>query len=241
MNLDTRARASTQALRRSRTRLDPVAGLDELLARRRRQPLQRAATAAGLALLVAVAAIWTGVVVRGPTPIQPTLAPVTRFRAGPAPVAKPVASLANAGECGASVGRAGANGGERGRAVAIRWRSGGDSGGRTGVATVTGRADDATRWVVPAPRAGPGGGGRGRAGRGVPTRRRGRRRRRPRCDPADATPRPLGRVRSRRRGSATRERPSRRSGAPHPPGPRLRGPSSGIVRCTTGNGLVWCW
>jgi DNA-binding beta-propeller fold protein YncE len=84
MNLDTRARASTQALRRSRTRLDPVAGLDELLARRRRQPLQRAAAA--VALLVAVAAIWAGVALRGPTPIQPTLGPVTRSSVGPAPL-----------------------------------------------------------------------------------------------------------------------------------------------------------
>jgi DNA-binding beta-propeller fold protein YncE len=84
MNLDTRARASTQALRRSRTRLDPVARLDELLARRRRQPLQRAAAA--LALLVAVVAIWTGVALRGPTPIQPTLGPITRIGVGPVPV-----------------------------------------------------------------------------------------------------------------------------------------------------------
>jgi streptogramin lyase len=85
MNLDTRARASTQALRRSRTRLDPVAGLEELLARRRRQPLQRAAAA--LALLVAVVAIWAGVALRGPTPVlQPTLGPITRFPVGPAPL-----------------------------------------------------------------------------------------------------------------------------------------------------------
>ena len=51
MNLDTRARASTQAIHRSRTRLDPVAGLDDLLHRhRRRQQLQRAGVGA-LALL----------------------------------------------------------------------------------------------------------------------------------------------------------------------------------------------
>jgi len=85
VNVDTRARAAAQAIHRSRTRLDPVAGLDDLLRRRRRQPLQRAA-AAGLALLVMVAAIWAGVVWRGPTPIQPTLGPITRFRVGPAPV-----------------------------------------------------------------------------------------------------------------------------------------------------------
>jgi streptogramin lyase len=84
MNLDTHARASAQAVRRSRMRLDAVAGLDELLARRRRQPLQR--TAVAFAVLVVVAAVWAGVALRGPTPIQPTLGPVTRFRAGPSPV-----------------------------------------------------------------------------------------------------------------------------------------------------------
>jgi streptogramin lyase len=82
MNVDARARASAQAIRRSRTRLDPVAGLDDLLRRHRRQPLRRAA-AAGFALLVAAVAIWAGVALR-PTP-QPTLAPITRFRAGPNP------------------------------------------------------------------------------------------------------------------------------------------------------------
>jgi hypothetical protein len=74
MNLDARARAAAQAIDHSATRLDPVAGLDDLLRRRRRQPLQRAA-AAGLALLIMVAAIWAGVVWRGPTSIQPTLGP----------------------------------------------------------------------------------------------------------------------------------------------------------------------
>ena len=76
MNLDARARAAAQAIDHSATRLDPVAGLDDLLRRRRRQPLQRAA-AAGLALLVMVAAIWAGVVWLGPTSIQPTLGPRT--------------------------------------------------------------------------------------------------------------------------------------------------------------------
>jgi hypothetical protein len=74
MNVDARARAAAQAIDHSATRLDPVAGLDDLLRRRRRQPLQRAA-AAGLALLVMVAAIWAGVVWLGPTTIQPTLGP----------------------------------------------------------------------------------------------------------------------------------------------------------------------
>jgi hypothetical protein len=76
MNLDARARAAAQAIDHSATRLDPVAGLDELVRRRRRQPLQRAA-AAGLALLVMVAAIWAGVVWGGPTSIEPTLGPRT--------------------------------------------------------------------------------------------------------------------------------------------------------------------
>ena len=76
MNVDTRARAAAQAIDHSATRLDPVAGLDALLRRRRRQPLQRAA-AAGLALLVMVVAIWAGVVWRGPTSIEPTLGPRT--------------------------------------------------------------------------------------------------------------------------------------------------------------------
>jgi streptogramin lyase len=85
MNLDTRARASAQAIDRSAARLDPVVGLDELLARRRRQPLQRAA-AATLAFLVVIVVIVTGIALRGPAPVQPTLGPVTRFRAGPVPV-----------------------------------------------------------------------------------------------------------------------------------------------------------
>jgi streptogramin lyase len=86
MNVHARARASAKAIDRSATRLDPVAGLDDLLRRHRRQPLRRAAAAAGFALLVAVVAIWAGVVLRGPTPIQPTLGPVTRSSVGPAPV-----------------------------------------------------------------------------------------------------------------------------------------------------------
>jgi hypothetical protein len=76
MNVDARARAAAQAIGHSATRLDPVAGLDELVRRRRRQPLQRAA-AAGLALLVMVVAIWAGVVWRGSTSIEPTLGPRT--------------------------------------------------------------------------------------------------------------------------------------------------------------------
>ena len=87
MNLDAHARASAQALDRSAMRVDPVAGLDELLHRhRRRQPLRRAAIGA-LALLVMVVAIWAGVVWRGPAPVvQPSLGPVTRISVGPKPV-----------------------------------------------------------------------------------------------------------------------------------------------------------
>jgi DNA-binding beta-propeller fold protein YncE len=84
MNLDARARASAQAIDRSATRLDPVAGLDDLLRRRRRQPLRRAAAA--FAILVVGVAIWAGLGLRGPAPIQPPLGPVERFRVGPAPV-----------------------------------------------------------------------------------------------------------------------------------------------------------
>ena len=84
MNVHARARASAQAIDRSATRLDPVAGLDDLLRRRRRQPLRRVAAVA-LTLLVVAVAIWAGAGLRRPTP-QPTLGPVTRFRVGPAPV-----------------------------------------------------------------------------------------------------------------------------------------------------------
>jgi streptogramin lyase len=86
MNLDARARAAAQAIDHSATRLDPGAALEELLRRRRRQPLQRAAAAAALVVLVLVVAIWAGMVWRGPTPVQPSLGPVTHFRAGPKPV-----------------------------------------------------------------------------------------------------------------------------------------------------------
>jgi streptogramin lyase len=85
MTLDARARAAAQAIDRSATRLDPVAGLDVLLRRRRRQPLQRAAAAAAM-VLVLIVALWAGMIWCGPTPVQPPLGPVTRFRAGPKPV-----------------------------------------------------------------------------------------------------------------------------------------------------------
>jgi DNA-binding beta-propeller fold protein YncE len=86
MNLDACARASAQAIDRSATRLDPAAGLEDMLHRhRRRQQLQRAGAAA-VALLVMVVAIWAGVLWRGPTPVQPGIGPVTRIRVGPTPV-----------------------------------------------------------------------------------------------------------------------------------------------------------
>jgi DNA-binding beta-propeller fold protein YncE len=85
MNVDAAARAATRAVDRSATRVDPVAGLDDLLRRHRRQPLRRVVASAAVAVLVAVAAIWAGIALRGPTHIQPTLRPVERFRAGPAP------------------------------------------------------------------------------------------------------------------------------------------------------------
>jgi YVTN family beta-propeller protein len=72
MNLDARARASTQAIRRSRTRLDPVAGLEELLRRRRRRPIARAAAALATATALAVVA-WVGV--RGAERVTPLVNP----------------------------------------------------------------------------------------------------------------------------------------------------------------------
>jgi outer membrane protein assembly factor BamB len=85
MNVDAAARAAAQAVDRSATRLDAVTGLDDLLRRRRRQPLRRVAAAAAVALVVAAVAIWAGLALRS-TPV-PTLAPITRFRAGPSPTA----------------------------------------------------------------------------------------------------------------------------------------------------------
>ena len=57
MNVDARARASAQAIDRSATRLDPVAGLDELLRRRRRRLVGRVAIAIATATMVAVVAL----------------------------------------------------------------------------------------------------------------------------------------------------------------------------------------
>ncbi|HEV8648022.1 MAG TPA: hypothetical protein VG276_01165 [Actinomycetes bacterium] len=63
MNLDARARASAEALHRSATRVDPVAGLDNLLRRRRRRLVGKAVTALATAAALALVA-WVGV--RGP-------------------------------------------------------------------------------------------------------------------------------------------------------------------------------
>jgi DNA-binding beta-propeller fold protein YncE len=60
MNLDDRARASAQALLGSVARVDPVAGLDELLRRRRRRLVSRAAMTLATAAIVAVVA-WVGI------------------------------------------------------------------------------------------------------------------------------------------------------------------------------------
>ena len=57
MNLDARARASAQAIRRSRTRLDPLAGLEDLMRRRRRRLVGRAVIAVATATMVAVVAL----------------------------------------------------------------------------------------------------------------------------------------------------------------------------------------
>jgi hypothetical protein len=57
VNVDARARASAQAIDRSATRLDPVAGLDELLRRRRRRLVGRVAIAIATATMVAVVAL----------------------------------------------------------------------------------------------------------------------------------------------------------------------------------------
>jgi YVTN family beta-propeller protein len=60
VTLDARARASAQAIRRSRTRLAPVAGLEDLLRRQHRRRITRAATALATATALALVA-WVGV------------------------------------------------------------------------------------------------------------------------------------------------------------------------------------
>jgi YVTN family beta-propeller protein len=60
MNLDARGRRATQAVLRSVTRVDPVAGLEELLRRRRCGLVARAATAMATATVVALVA-WVAV------------------------------------------------------------------------------------------------------------------------------------------------------------------------------------
>ena len=70
MSLDDRARASTRAVLGSVTRVNPVAGLEDLGRRRRRRVTTRTVTAMATATVLALAA-WA--VVRGPSP-QPILA-----------------------------------------------------------------------------------------------------------------------------------------------------------------------
>jgi YVTN family beta-propeller protein len=72
MNLDARARASAQAIDRSAIRLDPLAGLDELLRHRRRRRIARAAAALAAATALAVVA-WVGV--RGSERVTPIVNP----------------------------------------------------------------------------------------------------------------------------------------------------------------------
>ena len=60
MNLDARGRRATQAALGSVTRVDPVAGLEDLLRRRRRRLVARAATALATATVVALVA-WLAV------------------------------------------------------------------------------------------------------------------------------------------------------------------------------------
>ena len=70
MSLDDRGRASTRALLGSVTRVNPVAGLEDLRRRRRRRLVTRTVTATAAATALALVA-WA--VVRGPSP-PPTLA-----------------------------------------------------------------------------------------------------------------------------------------------------------------------
>jgi hypothetical protein len=72
VTLDARARASAQAIRRSRTRLDPVTGLEDLLRRQHRRRITRAATALATATALALVA-WVGV--RGSERVMPIVNP----------------------------------------------------------------------------------------------------------------------------------------------------------------------
>jgi YVTN family beta-propeller protein len=72
MNLDARGRRATQAALGSVTRVDPVAGLEDLLRRRRRRPIARAAAALATAAALSVVA-WVGV--RGAERVTPVVNP----------------------------------------------------------------------------------------------------------------------------------------------------------------------
>jgi len=91
MSLDARARAAAEGLDRSARRVDPAAGLDELLRRRRRRPLLKATAATALLAAVAVVA-WVGGrwpdrdrTVTGPTPAPPLLQVTATIRGGAGP------------------------------------------------------------------------------------------------------------------------------------------------------------
>jgi hypothetical protein len=72
MNLDARGRRATQAALGSVTRVDPVAGLAELLRRRRRRRITRAATAIATGTMLGLV-VWVGV--RGSEPVTPVINP----------------------------------------------------------------------------------------------------------------------------------------------------------------------
>jgi YVTN family beta-propeller protein len=90
MTLEARARAFAQTLQRSTRRVDPAAGLEELLRRQRRRRIARAATALAAAAVLALAA-W--VRIRGPEPQAPIVNPppgalgrvIARIPVGPGP------------------------------------------------------------------------------------------------------------------------------------------------------------
>jgi YVTN family beta-propeller protein len=107
MNLDARGRRATQAALGSVTRVDPAAGLVELLRRRRRRRITRVATALATATAVAVV-VWVGV--RGSERVVPVVNPppgslgrvvaTIPVGAGPADVlvSQDVVWVANAGQ-----------------------------------------------------------------------------------------------------------------------------------------------
>jgi YVTN family beta-propeller protein len=72
MNLDARGRSATQAALHSVTRVDPIAGFEDLLRRRRRRRITRAVTALATATALALV-VWVGV--RGSERVTPIVNP----------------------------------------------------------------------------------------------------------------------------------------------------------------------